>query len=267
MAMADDNKNWALPENLQKQELDERAKIDGGDFAVGHCGAYYAYRTGIDQTLVKTHGITDDAYALEYVKNVSALVGSLGSSLKGNILDAGCGIGFVTNAFSKINQGGRAFGLDLSKDAIAAACEKYKDCTFTAQSADELQNFENDFFDIIHSREFYLFTRSDDAELHYRFLEAFISKLKPGGVVLLQMIIGPHGFCNTMNVLKDRLRGLGYSRMERKVLVPLRLFRKIGPLGYSPLIYQSIALAGFVFERLRPERVGYLYFLQKKSAA
>lgn len=265
--MTDNKSIWVLPENFRKQEAIERAKIDNGDFNVGHCGAYYAYKKGINKTLIESHAITDDAYALEYARNVAAFVGKMGTSIKGNVLDAGCGMGFITNAFSNINPGGRTFGLDISEDAIAVAIEKYPDCAFTAQSADALDNFENDFFDVIHSREFYPFTRADDADLHCHFLEAFASKLKPDGVVLLQMIIEPHGLCNTFQCLKDRLSGLGYDRIERRVAVPLRLFERVGPLSYSPFIYWGIALAGNMLERIRPKRVGYLYFLRKTPAA
>ena len=265
--MVEENKKWVLPENLRKQEARDRAKVDAGDLNVGHCGAYYAYRAGIDKTLIETHAITDDAYALEYARNIVALLESMGADFGGNVLDAGCGIGFVTNALAKVNSGGRTFGLDLSEDAIIAAADRYADCAFSAQSADELDNFEDGFFDTIHSREFYPFTRVDDGDLHARFLQAFAAKLKPGGAVLLQMITEPHGLCNTFGGLEDRLRGFGFDRIERKVVVPLRLFRKVGALAYAAPFYGGILLAGMVLERIKPGRVGYLYFLRKSPGA
>ena len=265
--MTDNDNNWVLPENLRKQEAAERAMVDGGDMKVGHCGAYYAYRTGVDKTLIESHAVTEDAYALQYVQNIAALLGSMGVRLGGNILDAGCGLGFITNALAKVNPKGRAFGLDISEDAVAVAGEKYPDCSFSAQSADELDNFEDGFFDIIHSREFYPFTRVDDADLHCRFLKAFAGKLKPGGAVLLQMIIEAHGFCNTYNGLNDRLRGFGYDRIKRKVVVPLRLFRKAGALSYAAPVYGGIRLAAGVWGRFQPDRIGYLYYLRKAPDA
>lgn len=265
--MTDHNRDWVLPENLRRQEADERAKIDSGDMNVGHCGAYYAYRTGVDKTLIESHAISEDAYALEYVRNIAALLSSMGAGLSGNILDAGCGLGFITNALAEVNPGGKTFGLDLSEDAVAVAGEKYPDCSFIARSADELDSFTDGFFDIIHSREFYPFTRVDDADLHCRFLKAFAAKLKPGGAVLLQMIIESHGFCNTYNDLKKRLRGFGYDRIGRRVVVPLRLFRRMGALSYAAPVYGGIVAAAKIWGRFQPERVGYLYYLRKSPGS
>ena len=251
------------PENLQKMEQEARAVIDSGSIAGGHCGAYYAYRTGIDMELIKSHGVIDDDYALDYARNVNALLKAMGLSCDGEILDAGCGIGTITNAFSKTNSGGRTFGLDLSTDAIEMARERYSTCTFTAQSADELDNFEDSFFDVIHTREFYPFTRSNDCDFHLRFFKAFYVKLKPGRIVLVSTITVPKGLCNTFRHLSWPLKEMGYSLAKKKVIVPLRLTRRAGTWPNEFPFYWLITLLGVLLDIVRPGRVNFMFVVRK----
>ncbi|MAE44670.1 MAG: hypothetical protein CMF63_06770, partial [Magnetovibrio sp.] len=154
-------------------------------------------------------------------------------------------------------------GLDLSEDGIAIAREKYPACTFSAQSADELANFKDDFFDVIHTREFYPFTRSNDDGFHLRFFQAFQAKLKSGGVVLVSTITVPKGLCNTFGRLAGPLRDIGYDKVVKKIVVPMRLTKRLGVWPYAPPFYWSIVLAGQLLDCLHPGRVGLMYVLRK----
>ncbi len=253
-----------LPEELRQQEKKARNIIDAGGTGGGHLGAYYAYRTGANKGLIEPHGVIDDEYALGYARNIRALLKSMGHDAEADFfLDAGCGIGVITNAFAALNTSGRTFGLDLSEDGIAIARENYPACTFNAQSADELDNFEDNFFDVIHTREFYPFTRSNDDDFHLGFFRAFHTKLKSGGIVLVSTVTVPKGLCNTFDRLAGPLRDIGYDKFMKKIVVPMRLTKKLGVWPYAPPFYWSVVLAGHLLDRLHPGRVGLMYVVRK----
>ncbi|HJN22437.1 MAG TPA: class I SAM-dependent methyltransferase [Rhodospirillales bacterium] len=255
---------WLIPEKLRQHEKEARDIIDAGGTGGGHLGAYYAYRTGTNKGLIEPHGVIDDEYALGYARNIRALLKSMGQDAEGSVfLDAGCGIGVITNAFAALNAGGKTFGLDLSEDGIAIAREKYPACTFSVQSADELDNFEDDFFDVIHTREFYPFTRSNDDGFHLEFFRAFQAKLKSGGIVLVSTVTVPKGLCNTFGRLAGPLLDMGYDKAVKKIVVPMRLTKRLGIWLYAPSFYWSIVVAGHLLDCLRPGRVGLMYVLRK----
>lgn len=63
------------------------------------------------------------------------------------ILDVACGNGFLLGTLSKKAQV-TAFGVDISENMIAAARERYPDCTFAVQPSAPL-GFENNSMDVI----------------------------------------------------------------------------------------------------------------------
>ena len=64
-----------------------------------------------------------------------------------SILDVACGNGTLLGAFSK-KAGVHGFGVDLSENMIAAARERYPDCTFAVSSCVPLP-FETESMDVI----------------------------------------------------------------------------------------------------------------------
>ena len=256
---------WILPENLRKQEEREKDEVEkgicdgGGDF-----GSYYAYRKGINFGFIEPHAFSDDKKALVYTKNIQAYLNSVNLKLEGKILDVGCAIGTITNAIYILNKnvcGGGTNGIDISEDAILLAKQKYPNCKFYKQSADELDNFENGYFDIIHCREFYPFTRTNNEQYHMKYLDLFCKKLKPHGFVILEMCALDKGLCNTYMELDNQLKKVGYSVVKRNIEIPNKLFRIFGALSYKRPFYDLFKLLTRVFPR---HRFGFFYILTKQ---
>lgn len=254
--MSDRPDDWILPENMARQASE----------GIGVYGAYSAYERGEDAGSIAAHAVVDDAYALRYARNLRALLARLGRPLRGNVLDAGCAIGTITNALGRcLGPDGRAFGLDLSQPAIRVARRRYPACTFEARSCDDLSAYPDGFFDLVHLREFYPFTRSDDASVHLRFLEAFLPKLGTGGAVAAVQVVNRKGLADTFEELSTGCRRPGYDHALRRIVAPLRLYRHTGDAAYRPGIYPIISLAALGIERARPGSLSFLYLFRRKA--
>jgi ubiquinone/menaquinone biosynthesis C-methylase UbiE len=95
--------------------------------------------------------------------------------LRGRVLDAGCGDGFVTNAISKLPNVDEAIGLDISGTAIRIAQSKYPHLDFKVGQVTDLP-FESNYFDAITAIE--LIEHIYDVEQMFR---EFCRVLKSGG--------------------------------------------------------------------------------------
>ena len=155
------------------------------------------------------------------------------------------------------------YGIDLSAPLIACAAEIFSNCRFSVCSADALSQFEDGYFDVIHAREFYPFTRSGSASFHWHFLDCFAAKLRPGGAVVAVQIINRRGLADTLATLGTNARAHGFSDVSRQVMTPNRLYRNIGDMAYGRYLYPAITLATYALEKLCPGRVTYIYVFRK----
>lgn len=256
---------WILPENLREQEERERKQVEDGTFdGGGDFGSYYAYRKGVNLDFIKQHAVSDDRFALCYVRNLRSFLKTEKLTLEGKILDVGCAVGTITNAINKLNRNGQTYGLDISEDAIEVARKNYPACLFYNQSADNLDNFSDTFFDIIHAREFYPFTRTDDSTYQLKYLSLFCSKLKAGGFVVLKMAPRGKGFHNTYEQTTTQLKTIGYSTFKRSICVPAKVYKIFGSISYNRfiiwLVSNYIAKVGLKFMK---RKTGHLYILVK----
>ena len=251
-----------MPENLKKQQKKSRKLIDedkgntdhGGDF-----GAYYAYRKGINLDFILSHAFSNDIGAYKYAKSLQTFLNCKGFSLKGEIIDVGCAIGTITNSINQLS-GGPTHGIDISEDGISVAKQKYPKCKFYCQSADNLSNFNNGQFDIIHCKEFYPFTRTNDEQYHMKYLNLFYEKLKRHGFVVLEMISLDKGFCNTYDELAGPLKKVGFSFVSQDIAVPNKIFSVFGVSSYKRPLYDLIKLVAHIFFK---RRVKFFYILEK----
>lgn len=250
----DNDQDWFRPEKLR--ELEEQ-----GERVYGY---YNRYAESGDLSLIEAHTITDDDYARTYASNLKTLLRRTKLPASGRIVDVGCAFGQITNGIALIfDQAVDVYGIDMSHAATTTAQKLYPRCHFSAGSADELDNFEDNSIDLIHAREFYPFTRTDDTALHEQFLTRFEPKLKSGGAAVAVQIVEKSGLANSFPELQRNRERLGYARVERHVVVPLRFYRHAGNASYAPILYPLISFAGGILEALRPGRVSYLYVFCK----
>lgn len=263
--MVEKESEWVLPENLRKQEVREIQEVEQGIFnGKGDFGSYYAYLTGSNKNFINSHAVSDDQIAYRYVTHINAILEKHSLELKGDIIDIGCAIGTITNGIYKLNKRGNTCGLDISSSSIEVAKNKYPNCFFYNQSADELENFDDEQFDVIHSREFYPFTRTNDHVYQLTYLNLFYQKLKPHGIVVLQTFGEDIGFCNTYKKLSYEIDQIGYSSIQRITMLPNFFFRLFGKAAYG-VIFHPVLLAitkTAIFVTGRGRRA-FLYILRK----
>lgn len=245
---------WVLPEVL-------RQRAEAGEGLYGHLEAF---AEGTDLIAAQPHAILDPDYAETYVRNLIRHLNRLGIDLSGNMLDAGCALGMLSDAFRRVLGAGTTIhGIDLAHTIVAKARQNYPDCRFEVHSADDLSIYPNDHFGLIHLREFYPFTRSGSVGFHMRFLEAMLPKLRPGGLVAAIQIVDKRGLADTIPELERLCVDVGYRRVFRQVVVPIRMYRRWGDLVHRPLSYWGISLAGNALEMVWSSRVSFIYGFQK----
>ena len=264
--------DWATPERLAEQAVAGESVLVPHDAFTSSADdstirAYDAFASGEDDSTIRAHGIVDDDYALVYARNLGDFLARHAAPLDGAVLDVGCGIGTLTHAIRAA--GGphlECHGIELSESAIGVARSRYLDCAFRVGSADDLRAFDDGFFSLIHAREFYPFTRSRDAGLHARMLAAFAPKLKPGGSVVAVQIVDRVGLRDSFAILAGRARELGFKRAKRRVMVPMRAYRRLGRAAYGPPLYALITAAGAALDAVRPGLVSTAYIFAKPAA-
>ncbi len=248
--MTNPDSDWMLPEKMKGQAA-------RGE---GVYGTYDSFESGRDAQAIESHAIVDDDYARFYARNLAGHLRHIGLPLDGPILDVGCAIGTLSNALEEtLGDGATVHGIDLSASAIRVAQSRYPRCRFAVCSADDLSSFPDRHFALIHAREFYPFTRSDRAQVHRPFLEAFAPKLRPGGAVAAVQIVDRRGLADSFAELVANHEAMGFARPLRRVMVPLRLYRRWGDAVHGTVALGTAEVAGRVLERLRPGLVSYLY--------
>lgn len=264
--MIEKESEWILPENLRKQEEFEIKAVENGTFnGRGDFGSYYAYLKGVNYDFIKSHAVSDDQSAFGYAKHINSILEKLDLKVEGNVIDIGCAIGTISNAINQLNKYGRTYGLDISNDSIEVAKKQYPSCIFCCQSADNLDNFDNEYFDVIHAKEFYPFTRTNDIQYHLKYLRLFHSKLKPLGFAILQMVTIDKGLCNTYKTLSKELSDIGYLAIKRKTMIPNRVYKLSGSLSYNKFFYPILLLISqMLYWIFRRGQFSYLYILTKK---
>jgi len=218
-----------LPQNLKKQELSETAAVENGqDASRGDFGAYHRLLKHRKDDWVRLHAIIDGTEAAQYADQASAALESLGLlSPNPVLLDAGCGPGAITEALRVRFRGARATGIDISQSAIQYAREEYPQSRFETVAIDAHTSLPEKY-DVIHAREFYPFTRTEDISIHKQYLEVFAKHLKPGGVLILALLSQKGTLADNSARLEPDMRAWGLSSFRRIPLASaalLRLFR------------------------------------------
>lgn len=180
-SVVDSEKNWWLPTNLIEDEENFR-KIDdinlldtGNDF-----GSYRRVflTNDINASQLELH---NDLSPISKIHLLSKVIKITAPS---SILDAGCGMGFTTQAISETYPGASVLGVDISKDAIEFATKTHKKVNFKSLAiSPEGEDLGN--FDVIFCFEFYPFTRNNNIEVQSSFINYFSKQLKFNGKIII----------------------------------------------------------------------------------
>lgn len=129
------------------------------------------------------HNIIEGAEnELRFVLDCAALL--LKAPELGLALDVCCGAGAMTEAMRQA--GFAATGLELSPDAVRLAAKTFPSCTFVVGDAAKIEGrFPPEAFDLILIREGHPFSRIDDFDFQRRLIEAYLSLLRPGGLLVI----------------------------------------------------------------------------------
>ena len=162
--MMRNNLNWWKPENLK---TDEKKYLDTDDFSKldprTDFGSYRRILLGdsIRSSKIESH---NDLNPSNKIKFISSIINQNSDDCL-NILDVGCGLGFISNSISKEYRKSKITGVDLSEDAIKYAKKHFQNINFLCDSIEPGKKTYGNF-DLIFAIEFYPFTRHDNLEAH-----------------------------------------------------------------------------------------------------
>lgn len=262
--MAMDDAAWARPEELKKAEAEAVKRARDGDFgSQDDYSAYYAYKTGVNRELIRNHAVSDEAQAATYVTNVDALLRRLGVAFSGNVIDLGCAIGIIPEHIRRLGTASEVTGVDISETAIEVARRDYPECRFVCQTANDLGNFPPGYASLIHGREFYPFTRTNDVDFQVDCLTGYLNQLKAGGAVVLTMVCLSKGLCTNWPEARRRLLRAGYSVAEKKVLIHPAVFRRLGRMCYKQPFHAILAGLQGMVARVLCRKTMYAYVIIK----
>jgi len=118
---------------------------------------------------------------LDYTKKVGLVV-----DFKSPLLDFGCGVGRLTQAFTRSFE--RCYGVDISPTMIryAQAYNRYPQrCFYQVNKREDLEIFQDDFFGFIYTS---LVLQHIKPALSILYLKEYARVLKRGGVAVVQLV-------------------------------------------------------------------------------
>lgn len=175
------NSDWWKPNNLSRSQDSYRDLTNISDLDPHNdFGSYRRVLLGDDfaQSGIALH---NDLSPLEKVRVIQKQL-QLQSPLQ--ILDAGCGLGFTTDAISRTFPGASVLGIDISLDAIAFAKKNFPNSVFRAEPIDP-ESAPIGSFDLIFCFEFYPFTRNRDVLFQSEMIRYLSTNLSPNGQIII----------------------------------------------------------------------------------
>ena len=212
---------WILVENLRKEELQlkQKKEIDesdkGNDF-----GSYrWLLNHGIAGSGIEKHNIIDYQAYLYGIILTKIIKKYFFKKNPRDIADVGCGTGFVTNELKRNFPSCRVIGYDLAQDAIEYAKRHFLNPEFHCLGLEPITNLGIKF-DLIHSREFYPFTRTKKLQFYTDYLNLFSRHLKEEGIIILNLRQTEYCLVNALKELKPLLPAMGFTSGYHKIVSP-----------------------------------------------
>lgn len=185
----------------------------------------------------------------------------LGLGFRGTVIDLGCVIGIIHEHIRKVLGVEEVTGIDISETGIEVARRDYPQCRFLCQPADDLSNIPDGETDVIHGREFYPFTRTNDLDFQIDCLKGYLPKLSTGGAVILSMVSLSKGFCTNWVSARNRLMNEGYSVVERRSLIHQAIYRKLGKACYKQPLNVFLGIIQSVMSFVLNKKQRYVYIM------
>ena len=179
------DRSWWKPEKLKENEkiVLSNDKIDSldtnNDFA-----SYKIMRVkgDIKSSNINSHNDIKPRYKVKMIKNL------LRDKKISNILDVGCGLGYTANELKQTFKDASITGIDISRDAVAYANEKFSQCKFLCDAIDPSNHKQIFKFDLITAFEFYPFTRSNSFEDHVDYLNHLTKNISAEGALVISQL-------------------------------------------------------------------------------
>ncbi|HDY90207.1 MAG TPA: class I SAM-dependent methyltransferase [bacterium] len=255
--MLKESEKWILPENLKKQEEEDMKHVDEGTFdGRGDFGSYYGLLAGQNINWVKSHAVMDDRSALNYIKQVRGILLDCDIIPKNlDILDIGCGPGTITNAFHSLLENCSVTGIDISRHSIEYAQKTYPNCVFIQRGVDCQTNLPQKY-NIIHSREFYPFTRTSDIETHLAYIKMFSKHLHKNGIIIIYF------FAPSLETFADTYSKIDGKLSEMQLTPIIRSPRANVKISHFVSLPISIKLTQIIYRCLN-KKPAYFYITRK----
>ena len=240
------DRNWWKPEKLKENEkiFLSNDKIDSLDVN-NDFGSYKIMRIkdNIKSSQIHSHNDIKPRYKVKMIKNL------LRDKKISNILDVGCGLGYTANELKQTFKDASVTGIDISRDAVAYANEKFSQCKFLYDAIDPSNDKQIFKFDLITAFEFYPFTRTNSFKDHVEYLNHLTKSISTEGtLVISQLWDNPLSLSINYEALQKHFSKLVFKDYDLPI-------RKIGIL--IPHRELSISISKITRKILR-------FFLKKK---
>lgn len=256
--MGDNNKDWLLPEKMLGNQKTIQTRMSAGEISEelgkNDFGAYYALLNDLPvaQRWIEQHNMTD-LLAKAYIKNFHNEFKRAQS-----ILDVGCGAGFITKCIKEAYPLVYVVGVDLAEDAIKYANKSFSNVVFIQQAIDCNFNMK-DTFDIIHPREFYPFSRTNDYEYICGILTALLRNLNTPGELLIVGSTAPEHLNYSIFGFVDRIRRdsrFNNCKIQQRRIIKTKVVHLLGSNPVAGLISMCL-------DHLQGSHAGCLLFEKK----
>ncbi len=210
---------WMLVDRLRDSEnqLRQKTVLEEGD-KYGDFGSYRSLlNNGLSNSMIAVHNAIG-VQARDYVDILSKIIQYHLKYKPMLIADMGCGAGFITNELKIKFPESRVIGYDISQYAIEYAKTHWLKAEFHCMGIDHESNFGLRF-DIIHCREFYPFTRTNNIEFALGYLNMFKKYLNHNGAIVLTLAHTEKCILNGINSLSSNINN---SLTYKKIMLPSR---------------------------------------------
>ena len=132
-------------------------------------------------------------------------------------IDVGCGLGFISNEIGKLIGYENTYCCDPAPSTKEFIKLQFPQLNYIHCDAQTIPDKFNNFFDTIYCGEIYIFTRTNNIQVHRKNLESLFKKLKPKGIIIVELIKG-----EKREDIFTNLKELNY-KYEIKIPLPQKL--------------------------------------------